>query len=225
MSRGRAAAALVALLLAALALAWGSGGLARLGRSLDARRAGAARAELTERVFAPVLARPEFLARARGLDAGQQQALLFELARDGLPRLPDEILLERLALLREVAEGDQRTCAMVLVGGAPAAAQDVLATLDEALLRRWLELSRAAVLATLRDDPARRLGPEEGERARARLLAALPPSDAERLRAALGSLDGLSQREACALARAALDAALGLPAEDRQLVARLFASG
>jgi len=222
----RAAAALAAVLLAGLGVAWAAGWLGALGRTLDERQASAARDGIVAEVFAPVLARPEFAARAQGASDAEQQALLFELARDGLARLPDATLLERLALLRDVAaHGDERTCAMVLVGGTPAAAEDVLAALDEATLRRWLALSRDAVLATLRDDPARPLAPEEAERARAALVGALEPDDAERFEAALRSLAGLSQSEACALARAALEAASDLPPQDRQLVARLFASG
>jgi hypothetical protein len=219
----RAALGLAALTAAALAIAWATGGLAALERTLAGRQAGAARNAVTEEIFAPVLAHPDFQTRAQGLDAAQQQALLFELARDGLPRLGDETLLGRLALLRDVAVGgDERTCAMVLIGGAPDAAGDVLAGLDEAMLRRWLELSRESVLAALRDDPARGLAVGEAERARAALVGAMTPEDAARF---AGPLGGLSQGEACALARAMLDAAMGLPAEDRQLVARLFAGG
>lgn len=219
----RAALGLVALAAAALAIAWVTGGLSALGRALEGRQASATRNAVTEEIFAPVLAHPDFQARAQGLDAAQQQVLLFELARDGLPRLGDEALLGRLALLRDVAVGgDERTCAMVLIGGTPDAAGDVLAGLDEAMLRRWLELSRSSVLATLRDDATRALEPDDAERARAALTAALAPEDAARFESPLG---GLSQAEACALARAMLDAAMGLPAEDRQLVARLFAGG
>jgi len=222
----RAAAALAAVALAGLGIAWAAGWLGALGRALDERQASAAREAIVAEAFAPVLARPEFEARAQGVSDGEQQALLFELAREGLVRLPDETLLERLALLRDVAvHGDERTCALVLVGGTPAAAGDVLASLDEATLRRWLALSREAVLASLRDDPARPLAPEQAERARAALFGALGPDEAERFRAAPGSLAGLSQPEACSLARATLEAASGLPPEDRQLVARLFASG
>jgi hypothetical protein len=212
--------------LAGLAIAWASGGLGALGRLLGERRAGAARAELVDELFGPVLERPELRARAQGLSGAEQQALLFELARDGVARLPDEALLERLALLREVAaSGDEATCAMVLVGGPPAAAAELLAALDDGTLRRWLALSRDAVLANLRGDPARPLAPEDAERARAALVGALSPADAERFDAALRAPAGLSRREACALARATLEAAAALPAADRQLVARLFASG
>lgn len=223
MTRGRAALGLAALLVAALAIAWATGALEALERARAARHASATVTAVTEEVFDPVLASPAFQARAEGLAPAQQQALLFELARDGLPRLPDDVLLERLALLREVAErGDERTCAMVMVGGTPDAAGDILATLDADALRRWLLLSRDAVEATLRDEPARRLTPDEAERARAALVATLAPEQAARL---AGPLAELTQRDACALARAALDGAARLPADERQLVARLFAGG
>src|SRR5690606_4964197 len=117
------------------------------------------------------------------------------------------------------------TCAMVLVGGSPAAAGGLVAALDPELLRRWLLLSREAVLASLRDDPPRPLPPDEAEQARAALLDALGPDDAARFEAALESLDRLSQAEACALARATLEAANRLAPEERRRVARLVASG
>lgn len=222
----RVAAGLAALALAGLALAWAAGWLGALARGLEARQGSALRDAIVADVFAPVFDDPAFQARAAGMGEAEQQALLFELARDGLVRLPDAILLERLALLRDVVHaGDERTCAMMLVGGAPGAAGDLLAALDEDTLRRWLALSRAAVLATLRDDPARSLAPADAGRAREALFAALGPADAERFDAARRSLAGLSQREACKLARATLDAASSLPASDRQLVARLVASG
>lgn len=226
MTKRRAAAGLVALALVALCVAWSVGLQERLGRSIERRRADAARAALVDELFAPILELEALRERARGLDGGQQQALLFELARDGLLRLPDQRLVERLALLRDVTAGsDQRACAMVLLGGAPDAAGGLLEALDLATLRRWLELSREAVLASLRDDPPRPLAPADAERALAALVATLPPADAERLRAAPGSLAGLDEREACALARASLEAAMALPATDRQGVARLLASG
>jgi hypothetical protein len=222
----RAALALAALAAAVLAIAWAAGWLDALGGSLAQRQAAAARDALIEEVFAPVLETEELRARAEGLGAGQQQALLFDLAREGVARLPDAVLLERLALLRDVATGaDERACAMVLLGGAPGAAGDLLDALDEGTLRRWLELSREAVLASLRDEPARPLAPEDAERARKALLGAMAPADAERFVTALQSLAGLSQAEACALARAALGAATSLPPGERELVARLFASG
>lgn len=226
MTARRAAAALAALGLAALSAAWSAGLWEGFGRSLERRRADAARAALVDELFAPILAQEAFRARAQGLHAGQQQALLFDLAREGLARLPDERLVERLDLLRDVAAGgDERACAMVLLGGAPDAAGGLLEGLDEATLRRWLELSREAVLASLREDPPRPLAEADAARALEALLATLSPADAERLRAAPGSLAGLGEREACALARAALAAAVALPAADRQLVARLLASG
>lgn len=222
----RTAAALAALALGGLAIAWAAGWLGALGRRLEARQGGAVRDAIVAEVFAPVFDDPAFQARAEGMGEAEQQALLFELARDGLPRLPDATLLDRLALLRDVVHGsDERTCATVLVGGAPGAAGDLLAALDEDPLRRWLVLSRAAVLATLREDPVRQLSPADAERARAALLGGLGPADAERFEAVRHSLAGLSQREACALARAILDAAGRLPAHDRQLVARLLAAG
>jgi hypothetical protein len=222
----RAGLALGALALAALAIAWGAGWLDALGRRLGERQESAARDAIVAEVFAPVFEDPAFQARATGMGDPEQQLLLFELARDGLARLPDETLLERLALLRDVAQhGDERTCATVLLGGAPGAADDLLAALDEATLRRWLALSRASVLATLRGDPRRPLAPDDAERARAALFGALGPDDSERFEGALQSLAGLSQRDACDLVRATLGAAAELPPHDRQLVARLFASG
>lgn len=222
----RAAAALAALALAALAIAWAAGWLDALGRGLETRQGDAVREAIVDEVFAPVFADPAFQARAAGMGDAEQQALLFELARDGLARLPDEVLLERLALLRDVArDGDERTCAMVLVGGAPGSAGDLLAALDQATLRRWLALSREAVLATLGDAPSRPLAPDDAERARAALFAALGPEGAARFAAAQRSLAGLTQHEACQLVRATLDAASALPPADRQLVARLFANG
>jgi hypothetical protein len=221
----RAAAGLAAVVVVAIAIAWGSGWLGDLRRSLEARRAGAVQDALVAEIFGPVLERPELRARARGMDARAQQALLFELSRDGVTRLSDETLLERLALLRDVAaSANERACAMVLIGGAPDAAGGVLAALDEATLRRWLVLSREAVLAALREEPARPLAPEEAGRARAALLGAMAPADAERFQSALRSLDGLSEHEACTLARATLEAATSLPVEERRLVARLLAS-
>ena len=222
----RAALALVALVLAALAVAWAAGWLGALERTLGARRARTARQAVVSEIFAPVFESPDFQELARGRSEAEQQALLFELARDGLVRLPDELLLERLALLREVtASADQRTCAMVLVGGSPGAAGDLVAALEPEPLRRWLVLSREAVLAALRDDPPRPLPPDEAERVRAALLDALGPEDAARFEAALEALDRLSQDEACALARATLEAAKGLPPEQRRRHARLVASG
>jgi hypothetical protein len=222
----RAALWLASLAAAALALAWAGGGFDALGRAVAERRAGAAREALIAELFAPVLEEEALRERARGLGGAQQQALLFDLAREGLVRLPDAELVARLELLRDVAAGgDERACAMVLVGGPPDAAGGLLDALDEATLRRWLELSRASVLAALRDDPPRPLAADEAERARAALFAAMAPVDAERLAATLPALGALSQAEACALARATLDAAMALPAEERQLVARLFASG
>lgn len=222
----RAALALAALAAAALALAWAGGAFDALGRAVAGRQAAAAREALIAEVFAPVLEEEALRTRARGLGGGQQQALLFDLAREGLARLPDEVLVARLALLHDVAAGaDERACAMVLVGGPPDAAGGLLDALDEPDLRRWLELSRESVLAALRDVPPRPLAADEAERARTALFGAMAPADAERLAAALPALGALSQAEACALARATLDAALSLPAEERQLVARLFASG
>ncbi|HEY8494597.1 MAG TPA: hypothetical protein VIN04_11935 [Myxococcota bacterium] len=222
----RATLALAALVLAALAVAWAAGWLEALERVLEARRTRAARQAVVAEIFAPVFESPEFQELARGRSDAEQQALLFELARDGLVRLPDELLLERLALLRDVAaRADRRTCAMVLVGGSPGAAGDLVAALEPEPLRRWLVLSREAVLAALRDDPPRPLPPDEAERARAALLEALGPEDAARFEAALEALDRLSQEEACALARATLEAANRLPPEERRRVARLVASG
>jgi hypothetical protein len=215
-----------AVVLAALAVAWGAGWLGAVGRTLEERQDGAVREAIVAESFAPVLEEPALQARAAGASEAEQQALLFELARDGLVRLPDDVLLERLLLLRDVAvNGDERTCALVLVGGTPAAAGDVLASLDEPTLRRWLLLSRDAVLATLRDDPPRPLAPAEVARAGDALLAALGPEDARRFETARRSLAGLSQGDACQLARATLTAASELPPEDRLLVARMFAGG
>jgi hypothetical protein len=181
-------------------------------------------ARLGDEALKPVLESPEFQKRIEGMNADQVRELSMQLAMQGQVRLSDEQLVRRTQLLGEAIDrSPEAECAAALGAMSPAQLARLLSALPDASLREWWQLSAEAMLATLRDAPARSLDPAEVQRAREALLQAMSEPDRERVAAALANPGQLDVAGACWTSRMLYRTASKLPPDDAARVARVLA--
>ena len=100
-----------------------------------------------------------------------------------------------------------------------------LELLDPATINEWFELSYQAAVAELRRVPEPPLDQPAVSEAMRALLATLPEPDARRLGGSLGTMARSSDADACWAGRTLYRAALALPEPQRALLARAFVHG
>ena len=171
---------------------------------------------------------PEFQAAFAGLTPEQAQQKGFELAARGISRLDDRALRQRAEILaRILPQLGEPACASMARGvSSPevlTAIQSTLKDLDTTSLALWLDLSRNAMLAELRQTPRPTVTDEQVNAAFSALADSWPQADVDRLNA-LHDLSTASDTDACWVVRTLYRTATELPEPHGTVLVRALVS-
>jgi hypothetical protein len=160
---------------------------------------------------------PEIRNTLRGLARSGSGDSVQTLVAQGLQRLDDSTLLRRMQLMSVMLDGSDETICAALARGTPGGGQMAIAMaeLQGADLEDWAALLIEAQIASLEGRPARRVTPEALAHAVQAAVAALPESEAARMRTILATFMTAPERDACWAGRVLFQQGVVLPEPDR----------
>lgn len=172
----------------------------------------------------------KLIAEADDPAAARRKAL--ELAIDGMPRLDDQALVERMRLTAYLLEASSEiACARLARPSADT--RQVLSTAIDAGLKKmtpeqidaWFELSYQAINAALDQTPAPALDETQAQNALVDLVRSMPEDSRDKALSTLVSPDQADPTDLCRTARMVHREALKRPARERAILARTLVDG
>jgi hypothetical protein len=161
--------------------------------------------------------------RFKGLSDADASTRLQEMVLSGLPRLDDELLVEKVHLTTKMlAAADVPTCARLARGSGTRDADatgTALAAMDPVSVARWYDIVVSAIEAEAKGSPpSRTVATADGARVRSELFAKFSTSEGEQLQALYNGVK-TSDAEACSAVRALYAHIEELPAGDLEVAA------
>lgn len=164
---------------------------------------------------------PEIRNTLRGLARSGSGDSVQTLVAEGLARLDDSTLLRRMQLMSVMLDGSDESICAALARGTPGGGQMAMAMaeLQGADLEDWAALLIEAQIASLEKRPTRRVTPEALAHGVQAAVAALPASEAARMRTIFAIFMTAPERDACWAGRVLFQQGVVLPEPDRSNLA------